>query len=372
MPQTPTHWLVTRQLARRAFPRDRAAQTAAQLGAVTPDLYYWARGAALAVRHRRWDPAYVDSGRETRWPDKALHSLLPPAALGVAAGFRRSRVLAAFAAAWAAHVAADIPVHDGSSRPPAWPLWSWRFRSPVAADEPGHHARLLLAAETAACTAILAQQVRPARRPAHRLAGRPGHRAGLAAWLAEEAVLLRAWARHPLLVGEVFVTSQTTVRFMLGLARTDWADVPEVIELGAGTGSYTGQILDRLGPHAILTAIERDPGLAARVMARYPDDKRLTVLSEDAGLELERRAPGTVPLMVSALPWTSMPPADRDRLLRLAASRLAPGGELLTIQYTTACDRLFGRFFGGVTHTWSLANLPPAACYRLTRPLREG
>src|SRR5580692_10112670 len=133
MPQTPTHWLVTRQLARHAFPGDRAAQAAAQLGAVVPDLYYWARGAALAARHRRWDPAYIDVGRETRWPDKALHSLLPPTALAAAAAFRRNRVLAAFAAAWAGHVAADIPVHDGSSRPPAWPLWSWRFRSPGAA-----------------------------------------------------------------------------------------------------------------------------------------------------------------------------------------------------------------------------------------------
>jgi len=364
MPQTPTHWLITRQLARSAFPDDRAARSAAQLGAVLPDLYYWARGAALAARHRRWDPAYIDAGRETRWPDKALHSLLPPAALAAAAGLRRSRVLGAFAAAWAAHVAADIPVHDGSSRPPAWPLWSWRFRSPVAADEPGHHARLLIAVETAACAAILAQHVRAP--------GRAGSRAGLGAWLADEALLLRAWARHPLLVGEIVITSQATVRFMLDLARADWPEVPEVLELGAGTGSYTGQILDRLGPQATVAAIERDPRLAARAKARYPDDKRLIVLCEDAALELERRDPGTVPLMVSALPWTSMPPADRDRLLRLAASRLTPGGELLTIQYTTACDRLFRRFFSGVTHAWSLANVPPGACYRLARPLQEG
>ena len=364
MPQTPTHWLITRQLARSAFPGDRAAQSAAQLGAVLPDLYYWARGAALAARYRRWDPAYIDAGQETRWPDKALHSLLPPTALAVAAGLRRSRVLGAFAAGWAAHVAADIPVHDGSSRPPAWPLSSWRFRSPVAADEPGHHAPLLLAAETAACAVILAQHVRAP--------GRDGSRAGLATWLADEALLLRAWARHPLLVGEIVITSQATVRFMLGLARADWAEVPEVLELGAGTGSYTGQILGRLGPHATVTAIERDPRLAGRAKARYPDDKRLTVLCEDAGLQLERRDPGTVPLMVSALPWTSMQPADRDRLLRLVASRLAPDGELLTIQYSTACDRLFRRFFGDVTHAWSVANVPPGACYRLARPLPEG
>jgi phospholipid N-methyltransferase len=234
----------------------------------------------------------------------------------------------------------------------------------VAADEPGHHARLLLAAEAAACAAILAQHVRTI--------GRESRRTGLAAWLSDEAVLLRAWARHPLQVGEVFITSQTTVRYMLELARTDWAEVPEVIELGAGTGSYTGQILARTGPHATVTAIERDSKLAGRAKARYPDDKRLTVLCEDAGLELERREPGTVPLMVSALPWTSMPPADRDRLLRLVASRLAPDGELLTIQYSTACDRLFRQFFGGVTHAWSLANVPPAACYRLSLPLREG
>jgi phospholipid N-methyltransferase len=68
--------------------------------------------------------------------------------------------------------------------------------------------------------------------------------------LADRLRFLRAFAAHPRQVGAILPTSRQAVRDML-----DMADVPGaglVVELGAGTGSQTAEILARMGPDARL------------------------------------------------------------------------------------------------------------------------
>lgn len=69
--------------------------------------------------------------------------------------------------------------------------------------------------------------------------------------------------------------------------------------------------------------------------------------------------------MVSALPWTSLNTAVRNRLLSMICANLAPGGALLTIQYSTHRERDFPGYFGRVRRVWSPRNVPPAALYHL-------
>src|SRR3954462_15344302 len=83
-----------------------------------------------------------------------------------------------------------------------------------------------------------------------------------------------AFLAHPRQVGAVLPTSHAAVRDML-----DMADIPGaqlVVELGAGTGVQTGEILARLKPGAQLVAVEIDPRLAQLLEERYAD-RRLTV-----------------------------------------------------------------------------------------------
>src|SRR3954470_23425780 len=78
--------------------------------------------------------------------------------------------------------------------------------------------------------------------------------------LTDRLRFLRAFLAHPRQVGAVLPTSHAAVRDML-----DMADIPGaqlVVELGAGTGVQTGEILARLGPDARLLSFEIDPDLA--------------------------------------------------------------------------------------------------------------
>ena len=147
---------------------------------------------------------------------------------------------------------------------------------------------------------------------------------------------------------------------MLGLAPL--ADARVVVELGAGTGPYTGEILRRIGPQARLLAFEIDPELARGLAERFPDP-RLRVIADSAA-NLEAHLDGARPeVIVSALPFTSLPATVRREVLDVARRVLAPGGVMLVLQYSLFAQRDLERTFGPVERRLSPLNVPPAVLF---------
>jgi phospholipid N-methyltransferase len=98
----------------------------------------------------------------------------------------------------------------------------------------------------------------------------------------------------------------------------DMADIQgakSVVELGAGTGVFTQEILPRLRQDARVVASERDPRLAALLRERF-QDPRLEVKCGSAE-DLKSHLDGmTVDVVVSGLPFTSLKSDVRGRILR--------------------------------------------------------
>ena len=187
--------------------------------------------------------------------------------------------------------------------------------------------------------------------------------------LAERALFLRSFLAHPRRVGAVLPTSGRAVADMLDLA--DLGSASLVVEMGAGTGSHTGQVLQRMSPDARLISFEIDPRLAAAVQARL-DDPRLTVLAESAE-NLAMHLGGSRPeVIVSALPFTSLPHGLGRTILQRAAAALAPGGTLLVLQYSPLIASDLRSLFGQVRRRISLLNVPPAFLYACTEPTVPG
>jgi phospholipid N-methyltransferase len=135
-----------------------------------------------------------------------------------------------------------------------------------------------------------------------------------------------------------------------------------VVELGAGTGPYTGEILRRLGPQARLLAFEIDPELARGLAERFPDP-RLRVIADSAA-NLEAHLDGERPeVIVSALPFTSLPATVRQEVLDVTRRVLAPGGVMLVLQYSRFAQRALERTFGTVERRLSPLNVPPAVLF---------
>lgn len=132
-----------------------------------------------------------------------------------------------------------------------------------------------------------------------------------------------------------------------------------VVEMGAGTGPHTREILPRLRADARLLAFEIDTDLAAG-LARELVDPRLNVIAESAeGVEAHLDG-ARADVVVSALPFTSLPSATRRGLLQAARRILADDGVMLVLQYSPFMQAELLRTFGFVERRVTPLNVPPA------------
>jgi phospholipid N-methyltransferase len=132
-----------------------------------------------------------------------------------------------------------------------------------------------------------------------------------------------------------------------------------IVEMGAGTGPYTREIVKRLHRDARLIAFEIDPVLAAGLERDYRDPRLLVAndSAEQMGSYLNGQRADVV---VSAIPFTSLPPRERENLLRAAQANLAEHGTLLVLQYSPFIQGQLEKIFASVERRVAPLNVPPA------------
>ena len=175
---------------------------------------------------------------------------------------------------------------------------------------------------------------------------------------------LRAFAANPRQVGAILPTSRYAVRDML-----DLGDVPGarlVVELGAGTGVQTGEILSRMAPDARLVALEIDPDLARLLGERFADPRLQVVCGSAEHLE-KHLAGERADVLVCALPFTSLEPDLRRRILDSLPGALGPRGVALVIQYSPLIQSELRRLFPTVARRISVLNVPPAFLFACSK-----
>lgn len=106
-----------------------------------------------------------------------------------------------------------------------------------------------------------------------------------------------------------------------------------VLEVGAGTGSLTEAIVERLGPGDQLDLVEINPKFAehlARTFVGLPGGPDVRVLGDDVEA-IEPR--GKLDAIVSSLPLLNMPPDKVERVFRRYLEWLDPRGYLVYYDY---------------------------------------
>jgi phospholipid N-methyltransferase len=147
----------------------------------------------------------------------------------------------------------------------------------------------------------------------------------------------------------------------------DWEQAKCIVELGAGTGPITAEIVKRVRPHTKLLVIELDPTLCGRLKSRFKDVANVDVVQGDATqfdkLLAERGLP-QVDHVLSGLPLPSFPEQLRNSVLETSARTLAPHG---TFRQLTVMPliyyRMYARYFNDVQFRFVPLNLPPGGVY---------
>ncbi len=171
--RTYSHAILTYDALRRL---GTPAATAASLGAVLPDLPAIAGAAWLAANRlggfSRGEFEKEVCGRSAfAGPDAALHSIPPVTLAALIPSLLLEReetrtALLPLLLGWAGHVAADALTHGSDARPLLWPVWGYRFESPLSYRERDRYALPFTVAEHAAVLAA-AHQVIAGLAPTH-------------------------------------------------------------------------------------------------------------------------------------------------------------------------------------------------------------
>jgi phosphatidylethanolamine/phosphatidyl-N-methylethanolamine N-methyltransferase len=185
---------------------------------------------------------------------------------------------------------------------------------------------------------------------------------------------LREFARDPVQLGAVAPSGPALARRMAEAADLKPGQV--VVELGAGTGPMTAEILARrpdgpfvaLEPNARLAALLRQRFPQARVDERYAQELR-KILTEMGHERADR--------VVSSLPWAIWPEPLQNEVFDAILDVLAPDGRMVTFGYLHAQllpaakrlrDQLARRFESVTTTPVAWLNLPPALVFVCDRP----
>ncbi len=148
------------------------------------------------------------------------------------------------------------------------------------------------------------------------------------------------------------------------IAGIDYDKAKCIVELGAGTGPVTAQLLARAKPHTRVIVVELDPDFCVRLRRKFPNAD--IVEGDAAKLEqlLSTRGIASVDHVVSGLPLPSFPAPLRDSILASSAKVLTAEGtfrQLTNMPYIYW--KFYKRYFAEVKFKFVPLNLPPAGVY---------
>ena len=174
----------------------------------------------------------------------------------------------------------------------------------------------------------------------------------------------RGFIAHPRQVGSIVPSSKFLERRLIRAA--DPGRVRTVVELGPGTGGTTRALLSAMRPDARLMALELSPAFRARLVDQIADP-RLIVPPAGAEQLAELLGRWRLPppeVIVSGIPFSTLPADVADRVAAAVIRCLAPGGRFVAYQVRDHVVDLIAPHLGAPVAAWEWLNVPPLRVYR--------
>lgn len=175
-------------------------------------------------------------------------------------------------------------------------------------------------------------------------------------------LMVRKFAKHGTKIATVAPSSRFLSRRML--KGIDWDNVKCIVELGAGTGPVTKEILRLVKPHTKFFVIEIDPDFCQRLRARFPTLDIVEGNANELDQLLTSRGITQVDTIISGLPLPSFPPELCNSIMQSCAKCLGPNGifrQLTVMPYYFW--RFYKKYFEEVKFALVPLNVPPAGVY---------
>ncbi|HSJ23323.1 MAG TPA: rRNA adenine N-6-methyltransferase family protein [Longimicrobiales bacterium] len=184
---------------------------------------------------------------------------------------------------------------------------------------------------------------------------------------SKRRLFARNFFKHPRMLGSLIPSSRFLVDQIL--EQVDWNRARTIVEYGPGVGTITGEILRRMHREARLVALETNPDFVQYLRQHYPRE-RFSVEARSAAevrnVLQERRLPGA-DVVISGIPFSTLPPGVMDEVLRATHDALLPGGRFIVYQFSGKVLPHLEEYFGEVRTDFELLNILPARLFYATR-----
>lgn len=178
--------------------------------------------------------------------------------------------------------------------------------------------------------------------------------------------VLKAWRQAPLDVATLCPSSPSLTR---KLANRDCVkNAQNIIELGPGAGGTTQTLLEHMRPDARLMVVEKSTVFSEPL--RAIDDPRLDVVMDDACSLVDlvtQRNFGLADVVVSGIPFSSMPATTAKTIAESIHQVLRPGGVFIAYQIRDHVTEFARPLFGPAETEVVPMNLPPLTLYTWTK-----
>ena len=175
-------------------------------------------------------------------------------------------------------------------------------------------------------------------------------------------LMFSKFLRHGTTIASFVPSSPFLARKML--KGIDWDAAKCIVELGAGTGPITSELVKRAKPGTKLVIIEQDADFCNRLRQKFPtadiaqaDAAKLDELLAERGIDRADH-------VISGLPLPSFSADLRGGILASAAKTLSSEGTFRQItNMPWVYFRLYRKYFNDVRFRLAPINFPPAGFY---------
>jgi phospholipid N-methyltransferase len=144
--------------------------------------------------------------------------------------------------------------------------------------------------------------------------------------------------------------------------RIDWRRARVVVEYGPGVGNVTQQLLSNLNPDGRLVLVEMNEEFVFLLRQRLRDPRVQVIHGSAANVRqiLHELGIAEADYIVSGIPYSTIPPGLRRRILSESRAMTSAHGEVIVFQFMRTIESELRACFHRVEVEFEARNFPPA------------
>ena len=172
-------------------------------------------------------------------------------------------------------------------------------------------------------------------------------------------VFFKGFLKHPVMVGSIIPSSDSTVKKMLEPVKWDECDL--FVEYGPGVGTFCRPVLERMKPDATLIVIDLNADFIEYLDRTIRDSRFYPVHGSAADvrqiiLDLGHQ---NADYVLSGLPFSTLPDQLGPKIAKETHDVIRPGGAFLVYQFVKKARDFMTPHFDQIDSGYSLWNILP-------------